>query len=680
MDFKLQADYQPQGDQPEAIRKLVTSIREGNQKQTLLGVTGSGKTFTMANMIQELQRPALIISHNKTLAAQLYSEFKTFFPENAVEYFVSYYDYYQPEAYVPSTDTYIEKDSSINEEIEKLRLAATGSLISRNDVIVIASVSCIYGLGSPDDFRALSIEIRVGQELERDILLESLIDSLYNRNDVELKAGKFRVRGDVVDIFPAYANQPIRVEFWGDEVEAIREIDPITGETLQNFENYRIYPANQYVTTKDKIAGACQAIENELDERVKWFEKEALLLEAQRIRMRTEYDLEMLREIGFCNGIENYSRHLSKRKPGQRPWCLIDFFPDDFLLFIDESHVTIPQVGGMYNGDYSRKKRLVDFGFRLPSALDNRPLKPDEFEKVTKQTVYVSATPAAFEMDSSSIVVEQLIRPTGLLDPEMERRPIKGQVEDSIQEIKRTVAAGFRVLVTTLTKRMSEDLTDFLRDHEVRVEYLHSDIDAIERVEILRNLRAGGFDVLVGVNLLREGLDLPEVALVIVLDADKEGFLRSETSLIQTAGRAARHEKGKVIFYADVMTQSLSKAWETCQYRRDKQMAYNQKHGIIPRSVIRPVQESLRVKKEEEEDDLAVAEDVSSKDAKRLAKQLEKEMIEAVRKLEFEKAALLRDQIAFLRGEGGEKSLQSKEVGGYKKNKYAKRRKFRSKK
>ena len=680
MDFKLQADYQPQGDQPEAIRKLVDSVRKGNQKQTLLGVTGSGKTFTMANMIQELQRPALIISHNKTLAAQLYSEFKAFFPENAVEYFVSYYDYYQPEAYVPSTDTFIEKDSSINEEIERLRLAATGSLISRNDVIVIASVSCIYGLGSPDDFRALSIEIKVGQELERDILLESLIDSLYNRNDVELKAGKFRVRGDVVDIFPAYANQPIRVEFWGDEVEAIREIDPVSGETLQTFENYRIYPANQYVTTKDKVAGACKAIENELDERVKWFAKEALLLEAQRIRMRTEYDLEMLREIGFCNGIENYSRHLSKRKPGQRPWCLIDFFPDDFLLFIDESHVSIPQIGGMYNGDYSRKKRLVDFGFRLPSALDNRPLKPDEFEEVTKQTVYVSATPAAFEIEHSSIVVEQLIRPTGLLDPEMERRPIKGQVEDSIQEIKKTVAKGFRVLVTTLTKRMTEDLTDFLRDHNVRVEYLHSDIDAIERVEILRNLRAGEFDVLVGVNLLREGLDLPEVALVIVLDADKEGFLRSETSLIQTAGRAARHEKGRVIFYADVMTQSLTKAWETCQYRRDKQIAYNEEHGITPRSVIRPVQESLRVKKEEEEDNLAVAEDVSSKDAKKLAKELEKEMIEAVKKLEFEKAALLRDQIAFLRGEGGEKSLQSQAVGGYKKTKYGKRRKFRSKK
>ncbi|MDA7757078.1 excinuclease ABC subunit UvrB [Opitutales bacterium] len=680
MDFNLKSDYQPQGDQPKAIKALVDSLRDGNQKQTLLGVTGSGKTFTMANIIQDLQRPALIISHNKTLAAQLYSEFKTFFPENAVEYFVSYYDYYQPEAYVPSTDTFIEKDSSINEEIERLRLAATGSLISRNDVIVIASVSCIYGLGSPDDFKALSIEIKVGQELERDTLLESLIDSLYNRNDVELKAGKFRVRGDIVDIFPAYAKSPIRIEFWGDEVEAIREIDPISGETLQTFENYRIYPANQYVTTKDKLSGACKAIENELEERVQWFEKEALLLEAQRIRMRTEYDLEMLREIGFCNGIENYSRHLSRRKPGQRPWCLIDFFPDDFLLFVDESHVTIPQVGGMYNGDYARKKKLVDFGFRLPSALDNRPLKPDEFEEASKQTVYVSATPAPFEIQQSDLVVEQLIRPTGLLDPEMERRPIKGQVEDSISEIKKTVAEGFRVLVTTLTKRMSEDLTDFLRDHDVRVEYLHSDIDAIERVEILRNLRAGGFDVLVGVNLLREGLDLPEVALVIILDADKEGFLRSETSLTQTAGRAARHEKGRVIFYADVMTKSLTKAWDTCKYRREKQMAYNLEHGITPKSVVRPVQESLRVKKDDDQSDLAVAEDVSSKDAKKLAKELEKEMIEAVRKLEFEKAALLRDQIAFLRGEGGEKKLQGTSVGGYKKGKYGKRRKFNSKK
>ena len=680
MDFNLKADYQPQGDQPAAIKNLAKSIRQGNQKQTLLGVTGSGKTFTMANVIQELQRPALIISHNKTLAAQLYSEFKTFFPDNAVEYFVSYYDYYQPEAYVPSTDTFIEKDSSINEEIERLRLAATGSLISRNDVIVVASVSCIYGLGSPDDFKALSIEVKTGQELERDILLEALIDSLYNRNDIELKAGKFRVRGDIVDVFPAYAQNPIRIEFWGDEIEMIREIDSVSGETLQDFENYRIYPANQYVTTKDKLGHACKAIENELDDRVKWFESEQLLLEAQRIRMRTEYDLEMLREIGFCNGIENYSRHLSRRKPGQRPWCLIDFFPDDFLLFIDESHATIPQVGGMYNGDYSRKKRLVDFGFRLPSALDNRPLKPDEFEEVTKQTVYVSATPAKFEIENSSEVVEQLIRPTGLLDPKMEKRPIKGQVEDSISEIKKTVSQGFRVLVTTLTKRMSEDLTDFLRDHEVNVEYLHSDIDAIERVEILRNLRAGSFDVLVGVNLLREGLDLPEVALVIVLDADKEGFLRSETSLIQTAGRAARHEEGRVIFYADVMTKSLTKAWETCQYRREKQMAYNEKYGIVPQSVIRPVQESLRGKMKEEDDTLAVAEDVSAKEAKKRAKQLEKEMLEAVRKLEFEKAALLRDQIAFLRGEGGQNKLKSASVGGRQKRTYGKRRKYGSKK
>ena len=511
----------------------------------------------MASVIQELQRPALVISHNKTLLAQLYSEFKAFFPNNAVEYFVSYYDYYQPEAYVPSTDTYIEKDSSINEEIERMRLAATGSLISRKDVIVIASVSCIYGLGSPDDFRALSIEIECGKEFGRDCLLEKLIDCLYNRNDVELRPGKFRVRGDVVDVFPAYANNPVRIEFWGEEIEAIREIDGLTGETLHSLDSYKIYPANQYITTKDKLEIACREIRNELEGQVQFFEQENLLLEAQRIRMRTEYDLEMLREVGFCNGIENYSRHLSGRKPGQRPWCLIDFFPDDFLLFIDESHVTIPQIGGMYNGDYSRKKRLVDFGFRLPSALDNRPLKPDEFQQVTKQTIYVSATPAKNEIEKSSVVVEQLIRPTGLLDPKMEKRPIKGQVEDSISEIKQVVARGNRVLVTTLTKRMSEDLTDFLRDHQVKVQYLHSDIDAIERVEILRNLRSGAFDVLVGVNLLREGLDLPEVELVIVLDADKEGFLRSETSLIQTAGRASRHQDGKVIFYADQMTGSL---------------------------------------------------------------------------------------------------------------------------
>jgi len=679
MDFRLQSDYQPMGDQPQAIKGLVESISKGNMDQTLLGVTGSGKTFSMANVIQNLQRPALIISPNKTLAAQLYSEFKAFFPDNAVEYFVSYYDYYQPEAYVPSTDTFIEKDSSINEEIERLRLAATSSLISRRDVIVIASVSCIYGLGSPDDFEALSIEITKGQDLGRDNLLEGLVEALYNRNDMELKAGRFRVRGDVVDLFPAYANNPIRVEFWGNEVEDIREIDPISGETIRKYDSYRVYPATQYVTTKDKLEVGCKAIEKELEEQVKHFEGSNLLLEAQRIRMRTEYDLEMLREIGFCNGIENYSRHLSGRKPGERPWCLIDFFPEDFLLFIDESHASIPQIGGMFKGDLSRKQKLVDFGFRLPSALDNRPLKPEEFESVTGQSIYVSATPAAVELEKSSVVMEQLIRPTGLLDPEMEIRPIKGQVEDCIGEIKKVVKQGYRILVTTLTKRMTEDLAEFLRDHEIKVEYLHSDIDAIERVEILRSLRAGTFDVLVGVNLLREGLDLPEVALVIVLDADKEGFLRSETSLIQTAGRAARHEKGRVIFYADVMTKSITRTLQVCQYRRDKQMAYNEEHGITPQSVIRPLQESLRSKKEESEDLLAVSENVSKEDIRKLLKELEKDMLAAVKKLEFEKAALLRDQISFLK-EGG-KNLKTAQTGGYSGGKkYGRKKKYGKKK
>ena len=679
MDFRLQSDYQPMGDQPQAIKGLVESISKGNMDQTLLGVTGSGKTFSMANVIQDLQRPALIISPNKTLAAQLYSEFKAFFPDNAVEYFVSYYDYYQPEAYVPSTDTFIEKDSSINEEIERLRLAATSSLISRRDVIVIASVSCIYGLGSPDDFEALSIEITKGHDLGRDNLLEGLVEALYNRNDMELKAGRFRVRGDVVDLFPAYANNPIRVEFWGDEVEDIREIDPISGETIRKYDSYRVYPATQYVTTKDKLEVGCKAIEKELEEQVKHFEGSNLLLEAQRIRMRTEYDLEMLREIGFCNGIENYSRHLSGRKPGERPWCLIDFFPEDFLLFIDESHASIPQIGGMFKGDLSRKQKLVDFGFRLPSALDNRPLKPEEFESVTGQSIYVSATPAAVELEKSSVVMEQLIRPTGLLDPEMEIRPIKGQVEDCIGEIKKVVKQGYRILVTTLTKRMTEDLAEFLRDHEIKVEYLHSDIDSIERVEILRSLLAGTFDVLVGVNLLREGLDLPEVALVIVLDADKEGFLRSETSLIQTAGRAARHEKGRVIFYADVMTKSITRTLQVCQYRREKQMAYNEEHGITPQSVIRPLQESLRSKKEESEDLLAVSENVSKEDIRKLLKELEKDMLAAVKKLEFEKAALLRDQISFLK-EGG-KNLKTAQTGGYSGGKkYGRKKKYGKKK
>ena len=566
-----------------------------------------------------------------------------------MEYFVSYYDYYQPEAYVPSTDTFIEKDSSINEEIERLRLATTGSLISRKDVIVIASVSCIYGLGSPDDFRALSIELSVGTEISRDDLLLQLVSGLYNRNDTDLRAGRFRVRGDVVDIFPAYAEQPIRVEFWGDEIESLREFDVLTGETIRKFENYRIYPANQYVTTKEKVERACKSIEKELEERVSSFEQDNLLLEAQRIRMRTEYDLEMLREIGFCNGIENYSRHLSQRKPGQRPWCLIDFFPEDFVLFIDESHATIPQIGGMFHGDLSRKQKLVEFGFRLPSALDNRPLKPDEFQEVTGQTIFVSATPGKLELEKSTVIAEQVIRPTGLVDPEMEVRPISGQVEDCIGEIKKVVERGNRALVTTLTKRMSEDLTEYLRERDIKVEYLHSDVDAIERVEILRNLRAGEYDVIVGVNLLREGLDLPEVELVAVLDADKEGFLRSETSLIQTAGRAARHILGRVIFYADVMTKSLQAAWDVCQYRREKQIAYNQKHGIVPKSVTRPIQKSLRTAKEEDTEELLVSESNSPQEIKKLIKQLEKEMFESVKKLEFEKAALLRDQISFLK-------------------------------
>ena len=669
MNFELCSDYAPQGDQPDAIHKLVQSINCGNRYQTLLGVTGSGKTFSMANIIQAVQRPALIISHNKTLAAQLYSEFKSFFPNNAVEYFVSYYDYYQPEAYVPSTDTFIEKDSSINEEIERLRLAATGSLISRNDVIVIASVSCIYGLGSPDDFRALSIELTQGAEIPRDELLLKLVEALYIRNDTDLRAGRFRVRGDVVDIFPAYSEHPLRIEFWGDEIESLCEFDSFTGSNITSHEKFKIYPASQYVTTRDKIERACKSIEKELNARVSEFEHDNLLLEAQRIRMRTEYDLEMLREIGFCNGIENYSRHLSQRKPGQRPSCLIDFFPDDFLLFIDESHVSIPQIGGMYHGDLSRKKKLVEHGFRLPSALDNRPLKPEEFDQITGQSIFVSATPGKIEFEKSSVVAEQLIRPTGLVDPKMEKRPISGQVEDCIGEIKGVVQRGNRALVTTLTKRMSEDLTEYLRERDIKVEYLHSDVDAIERVEILRNLRAGEYDVIVGVNLLREGLDLPEVELVAVLDADKEGFLRSETSLIQTAGRAARHELGRVIFYADVMTKSLQAAWDVCQYRRERQMAYNEKHGITPKSVSRPVQESLRGE-EKREDELLVSEKDSPQEVRKLIKQLEKEMLQSVKKLEFEKAALLRDQISFLK----DGKMTSKRVTGRRK-KYGNKRK-----
>ncbi len=648
MLFKLKADYQPTGDQPQAIEKLVASIKAGNRHQTLLGVTGSGKTFTMANVIAQCDRPTLIMSHNKTLAAQLYSEFKNFFPENAVEYFVSYYDYYQPEAYIPSSDTFIEKDSSINEEIERLRIATTSSLVSRRDVIVVASVSCIYGLGSPEDFTDLRIQIRKYSPLGRNVFLERLVDNIYERNDYELKRGCFRVRGDVVDVMPAYSELGIRVEFFGDEVDAISEFDPLTGKVTRQLEQFDLYPANQYVTTRGKLEPAIAAIKAELEERVAFFEKNGQLLEAQRIRMRTNYDLEMLQEMGFCNGIENYSRHLTGRQAGDRPFCLIDFFPKDFMLMLDESHATVPQIGGMFNGDKARKSTLVNFGFRLPSALDNRPQSFAEFQQVTGQTLYVSATPAEFELKLSAVVAEQLIRPTGLVDPEITIRPVKGQVEDLMGEIRRATESGERVLVTTLTKRLSEDLTSYLREAKVRVEYLHSDIDAIERVEILRNLRLGNFDVLVGINLLREGLDLPEVALVAILDADKEGFLRSETSLIQTSGRAARHEKGRVIFYADKITDSIRRTQEVVNYRREKQLAYNLEHGITPRGVKRSAQASLHVYDGTgEKEEAAVAENVD--DVAAVIAELEEEMQAASGRLEFERAALLRDQINALK-------------------------------
>lgn len=656
--FKLHSEYQPTGDQPQAIDALVKSLRAGNRHQTLLGVTGSGKTFTMANVIAQLDRPALIISHNKTLAAQLYSEFKAFFPENAVEYFVSYYDYYQPEAYVPSSDTFIEKDSSINEEIERLRIATTSSLVSRRDVIVVASVSCIYGLGSPEEFSGMRIGLQRGASMNRNKFLERLVDNLYERNDYDLKRGVFRVRGDVVDVMPAYLEHGLRVEFFGDEIDALTEFDPVSGAVLRKIDQFDLYPANQYVTSRGKLDNAIAAIKAELEERVAFFEKNQQYLEAQRIRMRTTYDLEMLQEMGFCSGIENYSAHLTGRKRGDRPFCLIDFFPKDFLTLIDESHVTVPQVGGMYNGDLARKQTLVNFGFRLPSALDNRPQSFPEFQQITGQTLYVSATPAPFELNLSSVVAEQVIRPTGLVDPEITLRPTKGQVEDLIGEIRKAVEAKERVLVTTLTKRLSEDLTSYLRDAKIRVEYLHSDIDALERVEILRNLRQGNFDVLIGINLLREGLDLPEVALVAVLDADKEGFLRSATSLMQTAGRAARHEKGRVIFYADNVTDSIKHTMEEVARRREKQLAYNREHGITPRSVKRGVQASLRVYDGTARDDTAAVAE-SADDVAAVIAELEDEMQEAAGRLEFERAALLRDQINALKT-GDYKSVKAK--------------------
>jgi len=650
MPFKLSSDFRPTGDQPQAIDRLVASLEAGNRDQTLLGVTGSGKTFTIANVIARCGRPALVISHNKTLAAQLYSEFKGFFPENAVEYFVSYYDYYQPEAYVPSSDTFIDKDSSINEEIERLRISTTSSLVSRRDVIVVASVSCIYGLGSPEDFTEMRILLRKGEELGRGGLLQRLVDILYERNDIELKRGRFRARGDVVDIMPSYLEQGLRVEFFGDRIERIAEFDPLTGGVVRELPQFDLYPANQYVTSPGRLQPALGTIRAELDERVAWFEGKGRYLEAQRIRERTGYDLEMLQEMGFCSGIENYSRHLSGRRAGERPFCLIDFFPKDFLVVIDESHATVPQIGAMYNGDRARKQTLVDFGFRLPSALDNRPQSFEEFRQITGQTIFASATPAEFELTRSAVVAEQLIRPTGLLDPEISLRPARGQVEDLTGEIRRAAAAGERVLVTTLTKRLSEDLTAFLRDAGIRVEYLHSDIDAIERVEILRNLRLGNFDALIGINLLREGLDLPEVALVAVLDADKEGFLRSHTSLVQTAGRAARHEKGRVIFYADHVTDSIQRTLDVTLHRRERQIAYNLEHGITPRGIRRGAQASLRTYDgtgREPAEAPGVAEAID--DVAAVIEELEDEMQEAAGRLEFERAAGLRDQINALK-------------------------------
>lgn len=667
MNFRLKSDYQPTGDQPEAIEKLTSSIRAGNKSQTLLGITGSGKTFTMANIIAKRQQPTLIISHNKTLAAQLYSEFKSFFPDNAVEYFVSYYDYYQPEAYIPQTDTHIEKDASINDEIDRLRIAATSALLTRSDIIVVASVSCIYGLGSPDDFKEMMIPIHRGDDLGRDDLLERLVANQYQRNDVQLTRCTFRVRGETVDILPAYMERGIRVEFWGDTVENIAELDPVLGTIGTPLDAFYLYPATQYITPRHKIDLAIGAIREELEERVDWFEKEGRLLEAQRIRMRTEYDLELLQEMGFCSGIENYSRHLGGRRPGERPCCLIDFFPKDFLTIIDESHVTLPQIRGMYHGDLARKKRLVEYGFRLPSALDNRPLQPEEFDAITGQTLYVSATPGAHEMKASQAVAEQLIRPTGLLDPLMEVRPTERQVEDFIGEAQKAQAAGERVLVTTLTKRMSEDLAAYMREAQIRVEYLHSDIDAIERVEILRNLRRGAFDVLVGVNLLREGLDLPEVALIGILDADKEGFLRSETSLIQTAGRAARHENGRVILYADVLTHSIQRTLKITHERREKQKAYNTRHNIIPRSVKRADQTSLHIyTTSKAPNPISVAEAGADADIAAVINEFETEMLDAANKLQFERAAVLRDQIDTLKKrihkktstQGGDKSTK----------------------
>ena len=645
--FELVAPYQPAGDQPQAIARLTESILSGAEHQTLLGVTGSGKTFTIANVIKNVDKPTLVISHNKTLAAQLYSEFTSFFPTNAVEYFVSYFDYYQPEAYIPRTDTFIEKDSSRNEEIERLRLSTMSSLFARRDVVVVASVSCIYGIGSKEDYEAMVIPIRVGQEITREQFLERVVDLQYNRNDIEFTRGQFRVRGDTIELCPAGTEDALRIEFFGDQIERITRFDPLTGHKIDSVPHVTIYPGKQFVTPMDKIKRAVMTIREELTERIAWFEARGKLLEAQRLKMRTEYDLEMMLEMGFCSGIENYSRHISARPPGSRPYTLLDFLPEDHLLVIDESHATIPQIGGMYAGDMARKRVLVEYGFRLPSALDNRPLSFEEFQRFQEQTIYVSATPGEREIQwSRGQVIELVVRPTGLIDPKVTVKPLRGQIDDLIEAARKCVEQKERVLVTTLTKRTAEELTDYLRDIGINVRYLHSEIDAIERVEILRALRKGEFDVLVGINLLREGLDLPEVSLVAILDADKEGYLRSATSLIQTAGRAARHINGEVILYADVMTQSIQKFLAVSEYRRQKQLAYNQEHNITPRSVSRPVEESLSARFAGTETAAAVINDAGGNfDVTETIRELEEQMLEAANNLEFEKAALFRDQI-----------------------------------
>jgi excinuclease ABC subunit B len=725
MPFRLESNYKPRGDQGQAIGKLLKSVEAGNRHQTLLGVTGSGKTFTIANVIQELDRPTLVISHNKTLAAQLYSEFKQFFPRNAVEYFVSYFDYYQPEAYIPRSDTYIEKDSSINEEIERLRLAATSALLSRSDTIVVASVSCIYGITSPEDYLQMLLTVKRGQQISREAVLGRLIDMLYERNDVNFARGRFRVRGDVVEVYPGSADEEgIRLEFLGDEIDAIRRFDPLTGHAHESLSVITFFPAKQFVTPADKLNRALRTIREELEQRIVELESQNKLLEAQRLRMRTEYDLEMLQEMGFCNGIENYSRHLSGRPPGSKPYTIMDFFPKDLLVVIDESHATIPQIGGMYEGDRSRKTVLVNYGFRLPSALDNRPFNFDEFMKMTNQIIYVSATPAEFEIQNSVVgnkgyiphrrqrigepelvpfavaggkhptpkaqrptsnseiqisrtdeppekfdghtpgaplVVEQIIRPTGLLDPKITLKPLKNQIDETIELCRQRVEKGERVLVTTLTKRTAEDLADYLRDVGLKVRYLHSDIDAIERVEILRGLRAADFDILVGINLLREGLDLPEVSLVCILDADKEGFLRSQTSLIQTAGRAARHVNGEVVLFADIVTQSMEALMSISEYRRAKQMDYNEKHGITPQTVRRAVQESLHtIFRGREIESSVIREAGGDFNVTELLRELEEEMQQASANLEFERAALLRDQIMEVRSGAGIDKIEPK--------------------